>query len=137
MRLRRGLNTLHLFALASGAMVSSGIFILPGLAFARAGPSVIVSYLLAGLLAGIGAFAIAELATAMPKAGGDYYFVTRGLGPAAGTIAGLLSWFSLSLKSAFALVGLGAFGVALLPFDPRLVGLVLCLVFLDINLFGV
>ena len=49
---------------------------------------------------------MSELATAMPKAGGDYFFISRGMGEAVGTGSGLLSWFSLSLKSAFALVGL-------------------------------
>ena len=106
--LRKGLGLAHVFAIASGAMISSGIFVLPGLAFARSGPAVIFAYLGAGLLAGCGMLSIAELSTAMPKAGGDYFFVARGLGPAAGTVSGLLSWFSLSLKSAFALAGMGA-----------------------------
>ena len=57
-----------MFAIATGAMISSGLFILPGMAYARAGPAVIVSYLLAGLLAACGMLSIAELATAMPKA---------------------------------------------------------------------
>lgn len=136
MRLRKGLSLIHVFAIASGAMISSGIFVLPGLAFARAGPAVIFAYLLAGLLAGCGMLSLAELATAMPKAGGDYFFVARGLGPAAGTVSGLLSWFSLTLKSAFALAGMGAFAAAVLPFDPRLVALLLCGLFLAVNLSG-
>ncbi|MFO7638210.1 MAG: amino acid permease [bacterium] len=136
-RLLRRLKLVHIFALATGAMISSGIFILPGPAFARTGPAVIISYLIAGLLAAMGMLALAELATAMPKAGGDYYFAMRGLGPAVGTIAGLLSWFSLSLKSAFALAGMSAFGVAMLGLDPQLVGLGFCLLFLLLNLGGV
>ncbi|UCG44495.1 MAG: amino acid permease [candidate division WOR-3 bacterium] len=118
-------------------MISSGIFVLPGLAFARSGPAVIFAYLGAGLLAGCGMLSIAELSTAMPKAGGDYFFVARGLGPAAGTISGLLSWFSLSLKSAFALAGMGALGAAVLPLESRLVALGFCALFLLVNLAGV
>src|SRR6056297_2050626 len=97
--LRRHLGLLEVFCIASGAMISSGIFVLPGLAHAQAGPAVVVSYLLAGLLALVGLLNVAELATAMPRAGGDYFFITRTLGPAVGTIGGLLTWFSLSLKS--------------------------------------
>ena len=74
-------------------MISSGIFVLPGIAYVRDGPAIILSYLFAGLLA----------ATAMPKAGSDYFFITRGMGPAIGTVAGLFNWVSFSLKSAFAL----------------------------------
>jgi APA family basic amino acid/polyamine antiporter len=58
-------------------------------------------------LALIGVLSVIELATAMPKAGGDYYFLTRSLGPLVGTVSGLLSWFALSLKTAFAVFGLG------------------------------
>ncbi|HUU23912.1 MAG TPA: hypothetical protein VM389_15360, partial [Phycisphaerae bacterium] len=47
--LRRELGLLGVFSIASGAMISSGLFVLPGLAHARAGPAVVVSYLLAGL----------------------------------------------------------------------------------------
>ena len=49
------------------------LFILPGLAFAKAGPAVILSYILAGLLCVPTALSKAELTTAMPKAGGDYF----------------------------------------------------------------
>ena len=114
-KLSKQLNLLHVFCIASGAMISSGIFVLPGLAHAKAGPAVVFSYFLAGLLATAGLLSIAELTTAMPKAGGDYFYISRGLGPATGTIAGLLSWFSLSLKSAFALIGMA---VLVAPFVP-------------------
>jgi APA family basic amino acid/polyamine antiporter len=137
MKLKRSLGLFQVFAIASGAMISSGIFILPGMAFARAGPSAILSYLAAGVLAAAGMLCIAELATAMPRAGGDYFFVTRGLGPAVGTISGLLSWFALSLKSAFALVGMAAFTGMLFAADVRLLGFVFCLAFLAINMVGV
>jgi len=117
-------------------MVSSGIFVLPGIAHAKAGPAVILSYLIAGCIAGIGMLSAAELVTAMPKAGGDYFFVTRGLGPAVGTVAGLLTWFSLSLKSAFAIVGMSALANAFLDIPMWLAGPLCCLVFTALNLFG-
>lgn len=104
--MKKGLGFIDVFCIASGAMISSGIFVLPGLAFAQSGPAMILSYLIAGLLALIGVLSVIELATAMPKAGGDYYFLTRSLGPLIGTVSGLLSWFALSLKTAFAIFGL-------------------------------
>jgi len=137
MELRKSLGLVHIFCIASGAMISSGLFVLPGLAHARAGPAVVVSYFLAGLLAVTGLLSIAELTTAMPKAGGDYFFIARGMGSAVGTVAGLLSWFSLSLKSAFALVGMAAFAQLLFPVDPRIVGVLLCVLFVGVNMAGV
>lgn len=81
MKLRKEPGLIDVFCIATGAMVSSGIFVLPGLAHAKAGPSVILSYLIAGVLAGIGMLNAAELATAMPKARGDYFFITRTFSP--------------------------------------------------------
>ncbi|MDF7801893.1 amino acid permease [Pontiellaceae bacterium B1224] len=104
--MKKGLGFVDVFCIASGAMISSGIFVLPGLAYSQIGPAMVISYLIAGLLALIGVLSVIELATAMPKAGGDYYFLTRSLGPLVGTVSGLLSWFALSLKTAFAIFGL-------------------------------
>jgi len=118
-------------------MISSGLFILPGLAFARAGPAVIVCYFLAGLLSLPGMLSIAEMTTAMPKAGGDCFTIIRSLGPGVGTVAGLLSWFSLSMKSAFALVGMAVFARLLVPIDRDIIAVAFCLVFLAINLIGI
>ena len=125
-----------IFCLASGAMISSGLFILPGLAHAMAGPAVVFSYFLAGMLAATGMLSVAEIITAMPKAGGDYFYITRTLGPAAGTVAGLLSWFSLALKGSFALIGMGAFLRLVLPLDALLAGLICLFVFVLINIAG-
>ena len=137
LELKRQLGVSHVFCLASGAMISSGIFLLPGLAFARAGPAVVLSYLLAGALATIGLLSTAELATAMPKAGSDYFFITRSVGPAIGTIAAVLNWVSFSLKSAFALMGMAAVIRLVVPIDMRITGLVLGATFVGINLVGV
>jgi amino acid transporter/mannitol/fructose-specific phosphotransferase system IIA component (Ntr-type) len=136
MNLKKELNLLDVFCIASGAMISSGLFILPGLAHAKAGPAVIVSYFLAGLLALTGMLSQAELVSAMPKAGGDYFYVMRSMGPAVGTVSGILTWFSLSLKSAFALVGMAAFTKILVDVDIRLIAVPLCALFVGINIIG-
>jgi amino acid transporter/mannitol/fructose-specific phosphotransferase system IIA component (Ntr-type) len=135
-KLTKDLGLVHVFAIAAGTMISSGLFILPGLAHARAGPAVVLSYFLAGLLAMGGLLSIAELTTAMPKAGADYFSISRSMGPAMGTVAGLLSWFSLSLKSAFALVGLAVLVGPLLGLNHYVVGVVLVLAFVAINILG-
>ncbi|MBA7660583.1 putative amino acid permease YhdG [subsurface metagenome] len=122
-------------------MISSGLFILPGLAFARAGPSVILAYLLAGILLIPPVLSKAELVTAMPKSGGIYFFIHRSTGPGMGTVGGLAAWFSLSFKTAFALLGIGIF---ILLFNPgftemqiKLVAIACCLFFTLINIIGV
>ncbi len=136
-KLKKGLGLQHVFTLATGAMIGSGLFILPGMAHAMAGPGVIWSYVLAGLLAMTGALSLAELVTAMPKAGSDYFFIMRGFGAATGSIAGVLSWFSLSMKSAFAIVGMETFISMILDVPPFLSGAVLTVLFLVLNILGV
>jgi amino acid transporter/mannitol/fructose-specific phosphotransferase system IIA component (Ntr-type) len=105
--LKKALGTKEIFSMAAGAMISSGLFVLPSVVFALAGPSIILSYIFAGLLMLPAVLSKTELATAMPKAGGTYFFVHRSMGPLFGTFAGFASWFSMSLKSAFAVAGLG------------------------------
>lgn len=107
--LKKELGLADVFCIGSGAMISSGLFILPGLAYAHTGPSVFLSYLIAGVLALPAMLSKAELTTAMPKAGGDYFFISRSMGFIIGTISGIASWFSLSLKSVFALFGMSAY----------------------------
>jgi len=134
--LERDLGLLSVIAISVGAMVGSGIFILPGIAFKTAGPTVVVAYLLAGVLVLPAALSKAEMATAMPEAGGTYIYIERGMGPLLGTIAGVGTWFSLSFKGALALVG----GVPYLlyvfelPVKPVALGLAALLVV--VNLVG-
>ncbi|MFO7976446.1 MAG: amino acid permease [Candidatus Hydrogenedentota bacterium] len=106
--LKKNLGVISVFSVAAGAMISSGLFVLPGIAFAIAGPAVILAYAIAGLLMIPSLFATAELATAMPRSGGSYFFIMRSLGPLVGTFAGLGNWLAITFKTAFALVGIGS-----------------------------
>lgn len=136
--LKRELGLLGVFSIAAGSMISSGLFVLPGLAFARAGPAMVLSYALAAVLMVPVLLSKAELATAMPKAGGTYFYVERSLGPLAGTVAGLAGWLSIALKATFALVGIGALAGVLFPglgeWAVKGVTLAACVLFAILNL---
>ena len=108
-KLSKKLTIFDVYAVSTGAMFSSGFFLLPGIAAMETGNSVAFAYLAAGFLILPSMFSVAELSTAMPKAGGAYYFLDRSLGPLLGTIGGLGSWIALVFKSAFALIGMGAY----------------------------
>jgi APA family basic amino acid/polyamine antiporter len=107
--LERDLGLYATVTISMGAMIGSGIFVLPALGLKKAGPAVILAYILAGLVVLPAALSKAEMATAMPESGGTYLYIDRAMGPLAGTIAGIGAWFSLVFKSSFALVGLGAY----------------------------
>ncbi|MFD1512931.1 amino acid permease [Halomarina rubra] len=134
--LERDLGLGAVLAISVGAMVGSGIFILPALALSVAGPAVVVAYLLAGLLVVPAALSKSEMATAMPEAGGTYIFIERGMGPLLGTIAGIGTWFSLSFKSALALVGGVPYLVLLFDLPVQPVALGLAAVLVVVNLLG-
>jgi basic amino acid/polyamine antiporter, APA family len=136
-RLKKELGLLDVYAIATGTTLSAGFFLLPGLAAEIAGPALVLSYLVATIPLVPAMFSIVELATAMPRAGGVYYFLDRSLGPAVGTVGGLGTWIALMLKVAFALVGMGAYVALFVPdlrVTPVAVGLALVLGVL--NLFG-
>lgn len=139
--LRRLLGKLDVFSIASGAMISSGLFILPGIVFDKVGPVVILAYIFAGIMVLPAIFSKAELTTAMPKAGGSYFFIERSLGSVVGTIGGFASWISLSLKSAFALVGIGAFTILIFPeitqTEIKIIASGFCIFFTIINIISV
>ncbi|MGI9534030.1 MAG: amino acid permease [Thermodesulfobacteriota bacterium] len=108
-KLSKKLTLLGVFALATGTTLSAGFFLLPGLAALEAGPGIIFAYIIAAIPLIPATFSIVELTTAMPRAGGIYYFLDRSLGPVFGTIGGIGTWFALILKVAFALIGMGAY----------------------------
>lgn len=140
-KLKKELNAIDVFSVASGAMISSGLFVLPAIIYLIAGPSIILAYIFAAILIMPAMFSKAELATAMPKSGGTYFFIYRSLGPLFGTFAGLASWFSLSLKSAFALLGMGIFLQPLFPsFTPgtvKLIAVAFTILFTYLNVLSV
>ncbi|MDQ3555503.1 MAG: amino acid permease [Gemmatimonadota bacterium] len=135
-RLKKELTLFDVYAISTGAMFSSGFFLLPGLAAAKTGPSVVLAYLLAGVFILPAMFSVAELATAMPRAGGAYYFLDRALGPMVGTVGGLGTWLALVLKSAFALIGIGAYLGIFYDVPIKPVAVALTLVFAAVNVLG-
>jgi len=136
-RLTKRLTLFDVYVISTGAMFSSGFFLLPGIATANTGTSVVLAYFLSGVLIIPALLSQAELATAMPKAGGTYYYLDRTLGPLVGTVGGIGTWLTLMLKSAFALIGMGAYLSLFfdVPVKPMAIGFTL--LFVAINIVGV
>ncbi len=146
-KLLRQLTFIDIFAMASGSMISSGLFILPAIVYSKNKASVILIYILASILVLPAVLAKSELSTAMPKAGGSYFYVDRSLGSAFGFFTGLADWFSVAMKSAFALVGMAVFidiivkSIGISHLDPetlmKATSLICCCFFMVINIFSV
>ena len=135
-RLSKELTLLDVYVIGTGSMLSAGFFLLPGIAASKTGTSVVLAYFLASVLAVPALLSKAELGTAMPRAGGVYYFLDRSLGPIVGTVGGLGTWLVLVLKSAFALIGMGAYVSLVVNFPAQSVALVLTFLFVVLNVLG-
>lgn len=134
--LRRELGFWDALTIGAGTMIGAGIFLLAGVALTLTGPAAIFSYLAAGLVCMITAASAAELATGMPTSGGDYYFVSRSLGPALGAISGVGIWLSLTFAISFYLFGLGEYLSQFLPVTPFWGALGGGLLLTGINVYG-
>jgi APA family basic amino acid/polyamine antiporter len=91
-----GLFQLSMFGV--GATIGTGIFFVLSVAVPVAGPAVILSFVIAGVVAGLTAICYAELASAVPVAGSSYSYAYATLGelPAVGVAACLLLEYGVS-----------------------------------------
>jgi APA family basic amino acid/polyamine antiporter len=93
-------------------MMGVGIYVIPIMIQRNVpgiGPYVLLAYALAIVPALLAALAYAILASAMPRAGGSYIYVSRGLNPYLGFVASFSQWFGLS-------IAIGVVSYVLIPF---------------------
>lgn len=91
--LARTLRLRHVTMISIGGIIGAGLFVGSSAAIAAAGPAVIASYALAGLLAVLVMRMLAEMAVALPEVRSFTEFSRAGLGDAAGFVAGWLYWY--------------------------------------------
>ncbi len=121
--LAKDLGPLAALTIGVGTMIGAGIFVLPGQAAGVAGPLVAASFVVGGVISLFTALSASELGTAMPRAGGSYYYVNHALGPLFGSIAGLGNWIGLAFASAFYMLGFGSFLIELVSLPTLDLGL--------------
>ena len=112
--LARTLGLFDAIMIGVGAMIGAGVFVLTGIAAGEAGPAAIIAFALNGIVTMFTAFSYAELASAIPEAGGGYSFVTRAMPSSLGFLAGWMLWFAYTVACALYAVGFGGYFVELL-----------------------
>ena len=130
---------------AVGGSIGAGILRTPGLVAAQL-PStglVLGAWVLGGLYALLGAVCTAELAAALPRAGGWYVFAERAFGRWAGFLVGWTDWLAHCIGLAWVATTVGDYGaallpaqLALLPLAPQAVALLSVAMFAGIQLTG-
>jgi APA family basic amino acid/polyamine antiporter len=123
-RLNRTLSWPHLIALGVGAIVGTGILTLIGVGAAKAGPAVILSFAIAGLICACAALAYAEMATMIPASGSAYTYSYVVIGELVAWVIGWSLILEYSLVVSAVAVGWSGYAAPLLEawigFPPEL-----------------
>ena len=106
----RTLSAVDLIALGIGAVIGTGIFILPGtVAATKAGPGIILSFVLAAIVCAVAAMCYAEFASVLPIAGSAYSYGNIVYGEMIGWIIGWALVLEYVLAVATVAVGWAAY----------------------------
>jgi amino acid transporter/nucleotide-binding universal stress UspA family protein len=146
--LARDLSCFDITMIGVGAMIGAGIFVLTGIAAGAAGPALILSFVLNGVVTIFTAMVYAELGSAIPEAGGGYLWVKEGLPGSHAFLAGWMSWFAHAVAGSLYALGFSAycqlllhgFGMSLFGLESevvhKLLGATVAMLFLSINYRG-
>ncbi|HTW34099.1 MAG TPA: amino acid permease [Rhizomicrobium sp.] len=107
-KLKQTLSWPHLVAMGVGAIVGTGIYTLTGVGAGLAGPAVILSFLLCGVICSCAALCYAEMSTMIPAAGSAYTYTYAVLGEFLAWIIGWSLVLEYTVGSAAVAVGWSA-----------------------------
>jgi APA family basic amino acid/polyamine antiporter len=122
-----------------GGTIGAGILRNPGLVAAQL-PSaglIMTTWLVGGVYALLGAICIAELAAALPRAGGWTVYAEEAFGRRAGLAVGWCDWIAHCIGLAWVSTTLGAFLSSLIPINSPTLAVGVIVLFSSIQLFGV
>ena len=135
--LKREIGLFGVTALGIGAIIGSGIFVVTGIVAGIAGPAMIISVIIAGIIALFSALSVAELSVYLPEEGGTYVYARKLISPFAGFIAGWIWIFSNIFVGAAVSLGFAHYFVTLFPVVPvKGIAVIICLIFIIINYIG-
>lgn len=105
---KKGLSAGHLTMMALGSVIGGSFFLGSSVAIQAAGPSILISYILGGILIYFILYSLSEMTVADPTAGSFSTFAARELGPGTGFVVGWLYWTGtiLSMSSEAAAISI-------------------------------
>ena len=113
--LRKEVGLLGLLAFGIGTIIGGDYLIVNSFIIASTGASVVLAYMLAGVLILIVALNYCELMAAMPYAGAEYVYISEAFGPAAGFILGWLAVLGWSIAIGINGIVIGDFMSIFIP----------------------
>src|SRR5215472_6357640 len=113
--LKRSLGALNLVLLGIGCIIGTGIFVLTGRAAAQfAGPAIVISFIITGVLCAFVALCYAELASTLPVSGSAYSYSYASMGEIVAWIMGMLLLLEYGLAASTVAVGWSGYVTSLL-----------------------
>jgi len=113
--LKRTLGPIHLILFGIGCIIGAGIFVRTGTAAAQyAGPAVILSFVIAGVVCALAGLCYAELASMLPVSGSAYTYSYTTVGEFGAWIMGALLLLEYALAASVVAVGWSGYAVSLL-----------------------
>lgn len=107
--LKRSMGPLALTFLGVGSIVGSGIFVILGEAIPKAGPAVLLSFVLAAITCAFSALAYAELAGSIPVSGSSYSYAYATLGEIVAWVCGWCLMLEYGVSASAVAVGWGQY----------------------------
>src|SRR5690242_1613041 len=113
--LKRTLGPIHLVLFGIGCIIGAGIFVRTGTAAAQyAGPAVILSFVIAGVICALAGLCYAELASMLPVSGSAYTYSYTTVGEFGAWVMGALLLLEYALAASVVAVGWSGYAVSLL-----------------------
>ncbi|MGW0041310.1 amino acid permease [Rhodococcus sp. NPDC003348] len=133
--LGHGLKVRHLTMMGLGSAIGAGLFLGTGVGIAKAGPAVLISYVIAGIIVIAVMRMLGEMGAAIPASGSFSHYARIGIGEWAGFTLGWLYWFMLIMVLGAEITGASAIVNSWLPGIPQwVVALVFVTFFAVVNL---
>ncbi len=107
--LNRSLGFWGAAGIGIGAIIGTGIFVLIGVASGIAGPAVILSFIVAGIVALLTGLSTAELSSFIHESGGSYIYTTKAFGAFPGFVVGWMKSFDYIVGASAVSVGFAAY----------------------------
>lgn len=137
MSLRRELGLLHATMMGLGSTICAGIFVILGQAVGIAGPAVILSFLLCGIINVATMLSYCELGAAMPRIGGEYAYAKEAFKGLPSFLTGWYEWSSNIFYATLMVLGSAYMLSALMQVNRFLIIIILVIIFTAINIKGI
>src|SRR5574340_659154 len=136
---RRELSAGQMAMVAVGGSIGTGLLLGSGAAIRLAGPSVIISYIIGGLIAFAVTMALGEMSSLHPAAGSFGVYADTYLNPWAGFVSRYGYWFSVVISISAELVAAATYSRFWLPQVPAVAWIVIyaaILLFINLRTVG-